>query len=666
MASLFAPLHQAPPTYSSHAHPPFFFQLTTSLQSCTCIKHAKQIHAAILRHAHTLPDHHHQHLYAKLISVLSPTHSSYATLIFEHLLLEATPSIFMWNTLIRTHTSSGSNPPLAFRVYNRMRGLGLLPNNYTFTFLVKASAANPTTLRLGPAIHAQTIVFGIPDSDVHIHTALLHMYAAGGNIWNARSLFDRMRCRTAATWNAMIAGYAKRGEVESARELFDDMPDKDEQSWNVMVCGYARIGECDTAEMLFEGMSVKTLPTWNAMITGYTQASMPVNALEVFQRMQLAGVKPDKITIVTVLPACAQLGALELGEWVHVYADKNDLSSNTTVCNALMDMYAKCGSVNKAMAVFKEMKERCLISWNTMISGLAIHGRAQEAIELFTDMESSRVVPDDITFVGILSACAHAGLVDSAWYYFGRMHEIYHIKPKIEHYGCMVDVLGRARRLHEALELINQMPMEPNSVILGSLLSACRSCNDFQLGEMVLEKLVDLEPRNPGYYVLLSNMYAHSGKWKEVIEVRNMMKSRGIEKIPGCSSIEVDNTVHEFVAGDKTHPQTEEIHAKIREILERLKSVGYAPDTSVVLFDLDEEEKAQNLLFHSEKLAVAFGLLNTSTGKPIRIVKNLRICSDCHSALKLISDIYTREIIVRDRNRFHHFKDGRCSCNEYW
>ncbi|XP_058098357.1 pentatricopeptide repeat-containing protein At3g62890-like [Magnolia sinica] len=665
MALLALPLHQGPPNHSSHPHPPFLL-LTTPLQSCTSIKQAKQIHASILRNSGLLHHHQRQELFVWLISALHGNHSSYAALVFEQQLQEDATTIFMWNTMIRSHASSSSDPMHSFSLYNRMRENGILPNNYTFTFLINASATTPMMLRLGPAIHAQTIVFGIPNSDVHIHTALLHMYAAGGNIENARSVFDRMLHKTTATWNAMIAGYTKRGDVESAWNLFDAMPDRDEQSWNVMVCGYARIGECDVAGMLFEGMPVKTLPTWNAMIAGYAQDSRPADALEVFRQMQFAGVTPDKITMVAVLPACTQLGALELGEWLHVYADKNRLSSNNAVCNALMDMYAKCGSIDKAMAVFKGMKERTVVSWNTMISGMAIHGRAKEAIELFAEMESEGVVPDDITFVGLLSACGHAGFVDSAWAYFRRMLEVYQIQPKIEHYGCMVDVLGRAQLLGEALELIDNMPIEPNSVILGSLLSACRSCNDFQLGEMVLEKLVDLEPLNPGYYVLLSNMYACSGRWREVIRVRNLMKLRGIEKTPGCSSIEVDSTVHEFIVGDKTHPQTQEIYAKLEEISERLHLVGYMPDTSVVLFDLDEEEKAQNLSVHSEKLAVAFGLLKTSAGKPIRVVKNLRVCCDCHTALKLISNVYERDIIVRDRNRFHHFKDGICSCNEYW
>ncbi|KAJ8631457.1 hypothetical protein MRB53_024780 [Persea americana] len=641
--------------------------LLTSLQNCTSIKQAKEIHASILRNGLQ----HQQDLCAKLLAFCAEPPSSqlasnsliYATRIFEQ--LQDTATIFMYNTMIRSHAHRRDTAQ-AISLYNRMRHNGILPNNYTFTFLVKAATDLSTTTGLGRAIHAQSVIFGMPNSDVYIQTALLNMYTSGGNIAIARNVFDRMRHRTAATWNAMIAGYSKRGDVENARRLFDAMPDKDEQSWNIMVCGYAKIGEGDIAERLFEGMPTKTRPTWNAMIAGYAQDSKPVEALGVFRRMQVAGVRPDEITMVTVLPACSQLGALELGEWVHVYIDKNGFDSNVAVCNALIDMYAKCGSIDKAITVFNEMTERSVVSWNTIISGLAIHGRGKEAIELFAEMEKKGVVPDDLTFVGLLNACGHAGFIDRANVYFRKMREVYGIPPKMEHYGCLVDVLGRARHLNEAQELINCMPFEPNSVILGSLLSACRMCNDYMLGERVLKKLVELEPLNPGYYVLLSNMYASSGRWKDVIGIRNLMKSRGIEKIPGCSSIEVDNMVHEFVVGGKTHPHTQEIYAKLDEISEKLRSAGYIPDTSIVLFDLDEEEKAQNLSLHSEKLAVAFGLLKASPAKPIRVVKNLRVCRDCHAAIKLISEIYDREIIVRDRNRFHHFKDGACSCNDYW
>lgn len=634
--------------------------ISSTLESCASLKQAKQIHACIIRHNLS------EHLYSRLLVFCTSSSSAsaldYALLVFQQLRQE--PTVFMWNTMIRGFASCNW-PMRAIALYILMRERGIQPNNYTFTFLVKACT---DSLVLGQAIQAQSIVLGIPDSDVHVYTSLLNMYGTGANIETARRLFDTMKYRTAATWNSMIAGYTRRGDIEAARELFDEMPDKNEKSWNVMVCGYTRIGKFDVAGRLFNDMPIKkTLPTWNAMISGYTRASRPAEALALFRQMQLAEVRPDEITLVSVIPSCAQLGALQLGEWIHRYVQRNNFNHNTKVSNAIIDMYIKCGSLDHAMAVFRRMKEPTLVSWNTLISGLALHGQGEEAIQIFTEMVTTKgVIPDAITFVGLLNACAHAGLVQRARAYFQDMTTVYGITPRIEHYGCMVDVLGRTNHLDEALDLINHMPIQPNSVILGSLLSACRLSNDSNLGEEVLEKLVQLEPLNPGYYVLLSNMYASAGRWEDVTRVRNLMKSRGVGKTPGCSSIEVNNRVHEFVVGDKTHPLTKQIYCKLEEISRKLDSAGYEPDTSVVLFDLDELEKTQNLAVHSEKLAVAFGLLNMGTPEPIRVVKNLRVCKDCHNVIKLISLIYHRDIILRDCNRFHHFKDGSCSCNGFW
>ncbi|XP_010260127.2 PREDICTED: pentatricopeptide repeat-containing protein At3g62890-like [Nelumbo nucifera] len=644
---------------SSPSQGDFTQTIMSFLRSCSSLKQAKQIHACILRN--NLP----QYLYAKLL--LFCTSSSpplpgcaldYATLVFVQLQQE--PTIFMWNTMIRSHARN-EDPLRALSFYIRMRDRCVEPNNYTFTFLVKACTTDSCLFSsIGRAFHAQSIVFGIPNSDIHLYTSLVNMYSStvDGDIAAARSLFDRMKHRTTATWNAMIAGYARQGDIEAAKELFDKMPDNEEQ--------YFQRSKFGDVGRLFASAPVKTLSTWNSMIAGCVRASKPAEALAIFHQMQLACVRPNEVTVVSVLPACAQLGALESGEWIHLYVERNRLDNNISVCNAIIDMYSKCGCIEKATAMFKGMKKRNVVSWNTMISGLAIHGRAEEAIELFTKMESEGVMPDEITFVGLLNAFAHAGVVDKAWVYFQRMQKIYGIEPKIEHYGCMIDVLGRACHLDEALNLINQMSIEPNAVILGSLLSACRNCNNLCLGEKVLKKLVELEPLNSGYYVLLSNIYASARQWKDVNRVREWMKCRGIEKIPGCSSIEIDNTVHEFIVGDKTHSQTQDIYAKLDEIYQKLESAGYVPDASVVLFDLDEEEKAQNLLVHSERLAIAFGLLKLSTNKPIRVVKNLRVCRDCHLAIKLMSQVYGREIVLRDCNRFHHFRDGRCSCNDFW
>ncbi|MCL7047575.1 hypothetical protein MKW94_025550 [Papaver nudicaule] len=276
------------------------------------------------------------------------------------------------------------------------------------------------------------------------------------------------------------------------------------------------------------------------------------------------------------------------------------------------------------------------------------------------------VRPDFITFTGLLSGCSHSGLVDIGLKYFHSMHEAYFVEPRVEHFACVVDLLGRAGRLVEAKQIINQMPMKPGPSIWGALLSACRTYSNLEIGEIAAKELFVLEPENSGNYVLLSNMYADAGKREEVNTLRVRLKELGMKKSPGCSWIEINGRLHSFLGGDTCHPQAKEIYMFLESLPEKIKAAGYVPDTSFVVHDVSEEEKEGNLNTHSEKLAIAFGLLNTSPGTLLRVTKNLRICGDCHSATKFISKIYGREIIVRDINRFHHFKDGFCSCRDYW
>lgn len=295
-----------------------------------------------------------------------------------------------------------------------------------------------------------------------------------------------------------------------------------------------------------------------------------------------------------------------------------------------------------------------------------MHGKGEAAIELFEKMQRDMVAPDNITFVNVLSACAHSGLVEEGQRYFQSMVEVHGIEPRKEHFGCMVDLLGRAGMLEEARKLISEMPMSPDVGVLGALLGACKIHGNVELGEHIGRIVIELEPENSGRYVLLANLYANAGRWEDVANVRRLMNDRGVKKVPGFSMIELEGVVNEFIAGGGAHPQTKEIYAKVDEMLKCIRSAGYVPDTEGVLHDLDEEEKENPLYYHSEKLAIAFGLLKTKPGETLRISKNLRVCKDCHQASKLISKVFDREIIVRDRNRFHHFKRGDCSCKDYW
>ncbi|KAL0394036.1 UNVERIFIED_CONTAM: Pentatricopeptide repeat-containing protein [Sesamum latifolium] len=340
---------------------------------------------------------------------------------------------------------------------------------------------------------------------------------------------------------------------------FDEMSQRDVISWNSLISGHMKLGQVRKARALFEEMPNKTIISWTAMISGYTKMGCFGDALDVFRGMQMAGMQPDWVSLVAVLPACAQLGALELGKWIHFYADKKGLLRKTCVCNALIEMYTKCGSVNQALQLFNKMSEKDVISWSTMIAGLAQHGRAHEAIELFHEMQKLNVEPNEITFVGLLSACGHAGLLDDGMKYFDCMQNDYKIEPGIEHYGCLVDLLGRTGHIDRALKLIKSMKMKPDSAIWGSLLSSCRTYRNLETAVIAMEHLLELEPEDTGNLILLANIYADLGRWDGVSRMRKFIRSKSMKKTPGCSLIEVNSVVQEFMSGDHSKPFSKDI-----------------------------------------------------------------------------------------------------------
>ena len=435
---------------------------------------------------------------------------------------------------------------------------------------------------------------------------------------------------------------------------------------NALVHVYAACGEVGSAHKVFEGMSERNLVTWNSVINGFALNGRPNEALTLFREMGVEGVEPDGFTMVSLLTACAELGALALGRRAQGYMFKVGLDRNLHAANALLDVYAKCGKIREASRVFYEMEEKSVVSWTSLIVGLAVNGFGFEALELFKELEREGLVPSEITFVGVLYACSHCGMVDEGFAYFNKMIEEFRIMPKIEHYGCMVDLLGRAGLVKQAYEYIKNMPLPPNAVIWRTLLGACANHGHLALGEIAKVQLQKLEPKHCGDYVLLSNLYASERRWSEVQKVRKTMLNEGIRKVPGHSLVELGNNVHEFVMGDRSHPQSDDIYAKLAEITMLLRLEGYMPRTTNVLADIEEEEKETALSYHSEKIAIAFMLINTPPCTPISVVKNLRVCADCHLAIKLISKVFNREIVVRDRSRFHHFRNGSCSCRDYW
>eukprot|EP01018_Ginkgo_biloba_P032183 Gb_07290 [translate_table: standard] len=498
-------------------------------------------------------------------------------------------NVVSWTAMIADYARHGFGVGVLVLFY-QMQRTGIQPDQFAFASVLPA-CANLAALEQGKGIHDDIIRYGF-ESNLFVGTALVDMYVKCGSIKHAREVFDKMLERNVVSWTAMIAGYAQIGSVDEALKPFEKMPER-----NVV--------------------------SWNAMIAGYTENEFWDEALKLFQKMQLKGVKPDPVTFSSGLPACSNLAALQRGKEIHediirsgfqsdvfvgsalgkeVHQDiiRSGFHSDVFVESALVDMYAKYGSIQDARKVFDKMPEQNVVAWNAMIVGYAMHGCGKEVIQLFEQMQHSGSNPDNVTFIAVLSACCHAG--------------------SMQHYCCMVDLLGGAGHLYEAYDFINKMPIKSNVAAWASLLGAYRIHNNIELGEHVAECLLEADHANSAHYAVLSNIYAVAGRWDDGEKVRKMMKDRRVKKMPGCSWIEVDHKVYTFLVGDRSHPLTQEIYAMLESLFGQMKEAGYVPDTHFVLHDV-EEQKEHILCHHSEKLAVAFGLIKTSPGTPVHIVK---------------------------------------------
>ncbi|KAF5475071.1 hypothetical protein F2P56_006916 [Juglans regia] len=607
-------------------------RLVSVLHGCTNLTEIKQVHAHILRMGLEQCC----YVLTKLIRILTSLHvpvHPYPYLVFQQVKY---PNPFLWTALIRGYAIQG---PFSESVvlYNRMRREGTGPVSFTFSALFKACGA-VLDVNLGRQIHAQTIVIGGFASDLYVG-------------------------------NTMIDMYVKCGFLNCGRKVFDEMGERDVVSWTELIVAYAKHGDMDSAGELFQGLPMKDMVVWTAMVTGYAQNARPREALQCFEKMQEVGVETDDVTLVGVISACAQLGAAKYANWVRDVAEKSGFgpTENVVVGSALIDMYSKCGSVEEAYKIFEGMKERNVFSYSSMIVGFAMHGCAHAAMQLFHEMLKTETRPNKVTFIGVLTACSHAGLVEQGRQLFLTMDKCFGVSPLADHYACMVDLLGRAGRLEEALELVETMPMEPHGGVWGALLGACRIHGNPDIAQIAANHLFELEPNRIGNYILLSNIYASAGRWDDVSSLRKLMRKKGLKKNPGCSWVEAKKgVIHEFYAGDMSHPKSIEIKQALDDLLDILKAHGYQPILSSVTYDVSNEEKQRILMSHSEKLALAYGLLSTDAGCSIKIMKNVRICDDCHAFMCSASQATGREIVIRDNMRFHHFHDGACSCGDFW
>ncbi|KAL3531097.1 hypothetical protein ACH5RR_010419 [Cinchona calisaya] len=622
---------------------------------------------------------------------------------FARKLLDNLPKrgIHAWNAMIIAYSRQDC-PFEVINLYKQMTSEGVKPDSSTFTMAIKA-CTGLLDLEMGEKIWRKAVRSGY-GNDVFVGSSALNFYSKFGKMDEAMGVFEKISKRDIVCWTAMITGFVQVGRVREAVDTFRLMQKEGMGGDRVVMLGliqalanmgdakmscsvhgciirnhlpvnvvlqtslvdmYAKIGELGLASRVFWTMDYKNDISWSALIFGYSQNGFVANALELFIEMQRSGYEPNLVSLVSALLACSQVGFSKLGKSVHGYIVRR-LDMNQVLGTALIDMYAKCGSISCARAVYERMSSKDLVCCNAMISSYGIHGHGKEALSLFNQMMASNLKPDHATFASLLSALSHSGLVEEGRYWSDLMVNDYKIQPTEKHYACLVDLLARAGKIDEAQSLINSMPCEPGLAVWVALLSGCHNHKKFLVGELVAKKILELNPDNSGIYTLVSNFFAAARMWDQVAEIRKLMKKRGMKKVPGHSVVEVNGKLHAFLMEDKSHPQYDQIAKLLEKLEQQMVALGYRPKTEFVLHNLEEDVKVKMLCNHSERLAIAFGILNTGPGTRLLITKNLRVCGDCHGAIKLISMITNREIIVRDVKRFHHFKDGLCSCRDYW
>ncbi|KAL5204604.1 hypothetical protein ABZP36_009475 [Zizania latifolia] len=634
-----------------------------------------------------------------------------------HRLFDEMPekNVVTWTAVITGYTLN-SQPVLALEVFVEMLELGKYPSHYTLGAMLNACSTSYNT-DLGMQVHGYAIKYGA-DSVTSMGNSLCRLYARSGSLESALRAFWNIPEKNVITWTTMISACAEdENYVELGLSLFLSMlmegvmPNEFTLTSVMSLCGtrldlnlgkqvqafcfkigcetnlpvknstmylYLRKNETEEAMRLFEQMEDVSIITWNAMISGYAQImdsakddlharSRGFQALTIFRDLKRSAMKPDLFTFSSILSVCSTMMALEQGEQIHAQTIKTGFLSDVVVNSALVNMYNKCGCIQDANKAFLEMPTRTFVTWTSMISGYSQHGQPQEAIKLFEDMKLAGVRPNEITFVSVLSACSYAGLVEEAERYFDMMKNEYRIEPVVDHYGCIIDMFVRLGRLEDAFSFIKRTGFELNEAIWSSLVAGCRSHGNMELAFYAADKLLELKPKGIETYILLLNMYISTERWQDVSRVRKLMKQEDVGVLRDRSWITIKDKVYFFRANDRTHPQAAELYQLLENLLDKAKVIGYEPYQNAELSDCEDDEKpaAGSLKHHSERLAVALGLLQTPPGATVRVTKNISMCRDCHSSIKLFSLLANREIIVRDSKRLHKFKDGRCSCGDF-
>ncbi|CAN4111473.1 unnamed protein product [Withania somnifera] len=545
------------------------------------------------------------------------------TLFHEMKTCNIRPDTITWNSLLSgqfLHKSYGE----VLAILRRMQRAGCQPNQNSITPALQ-TVSELGYLKIGKEIHCHVIRNGLV-YDLHIATSLVDMYVKNDDLTSAQAVFDRMTNRYICAWNSLISGYSCKGHFEKAGDLLNQMKEEgikpDIVTYNSMVSGHSTSNCIKEALGMIRwikssGMSPNVI-SWTSLVSGCSQQGYFKEAFEFLTQMQDEGIKVNSVTVASLLQACAGLSLLHIGKEIHYSCIRNDFIVDVYVSMSLIDMYSKCGILENAQKVFQRLEDKTLASWNSMITGFSIYGL------------EANIQPDAITFIALLSSCKYSGLLDKGWKYFDHKQTDFGVIPTIEHYSCMVDLLGRVGYLDEASDFIQSMPMEPNAAVWGSLLTSFRIHGNVELGEIAAEYLFKLEPHNAANYALLMNLYALSSRWKDVDRIRDKMEAMGVKIGP--------------VWNDR---------------------VG-KPDTKCFHQEIAEVEKEKVLLGHTEKLAITYGLIRTTGPAPIRVINNTRICSDCHTVAKYMSLLRRREIVLKDGVHFHLFRDGKFSCCDFW
>lgn len=607
-----------------------------------------------------------------------------------------------WTTLIAGYARHKLGKE-SFALYERMRTQGMELKAPAYASILRA-CASLGNLPKGRQVHADLRRRGYEHNPV-VGTALISMYTDCESRVDVKEYFEKLQQPGLDVWNAMLASYVKLGPGSAALALYKEMltkgvnPDKvtfinalkacasiralkegeqihdtiveagleaDNIVVNALMDMYSKCGSLSKAHSLFEKMRDPTVVSWTTMIAGYARSGLGKEALLLYQQMIKVNVEPSMKTFTTVLVACASAAALEQGRQVHDLIRARGLLKDRFIGNSLVDMYAKCGSITEARQVFDELPEKDTISWTAMLTAYNQHGLGREALELLNQMEKDSVPMDRVAYVAAVASCARLGMVRRGRAFYHSMVHNHNIKLTDDHYAAMVELFGRAGKMQVVENFIHNMPCPPGAGVWTALLTACRFHGVVELAEVAAGNLIAMDGENALPYVMLANTFASAGRWDEEAKVRKLMVKKGARKETAVCSVELAGRIHNFVAGDGSHRQNQDIHSSANNLMVQIRRAGYEPVPNVVLYDVDEKEKSVPPHLHSELLAIACGLNSTPPGTTVRVIKNLRVCGSCHNAIKHISTLVKREILVRDPSCFHRFKDGSCTCGDYW